>query len=57
MTFRVDGIHVRVDLDAVERAKRVAGILDAIERRLFKRGQTEGFFAEIFVYALCARSL
>lgn len=47
----VDGVHVRVDLDAVERAERIAGVLDAVERSLFKRRKTEGLLAEVFVDA------
>ena len=35
--FGVKRVHVRVDHDAVERAERVARILEAVERRLLFR--------------------
>ena len=52
IAFRVDGIHVSVDLNAVHRAQNVAGVLSAVEGRLVKRRQTEGFLAVVKVVAV-----
>lgn len=54
ISFGVDGIHVRVDLNAVHRAQNVAGVLSAVDGRLVKRRQTEGFLAVIDVVAVLA---
>ena len=52
VSFRVDGVHVRVDHDAVHRAEDVARVLRTVEGALVHRRQTEGFFAVVKVVAV-----
>ena len=54
LAFRVDGIHVRVDLNAVHRAQNVARVLGAVEGRLVKGRHAEGFLAVVKVVAVPA---
>ena len=57
VAFRVDGVHIRVDHDAVHRAEDVARVLGAVEGALVHRRQTEGFLAVVKVVAVLDEAL